>query len=620
LALGLGEERVLLLPVFAGLMTVAGLLLAGLAVYVGRRRDTRAGLSLALLLVSVAWWGLAYGVELSVSDLTVKLRWGDLKYVGICTLAPAWLVFVLQYTGRGRLVGKPLLGLLTIEPLLLLGVLAIPATHDLVRFYPDTARGDELPVVATGPVFWMHFAYANLMLLVATSMFVATMLRLSGTYRRMAGVFVAAALLPWVANVLHNFEVGWFAGIDLTPFAFTVTGATLVWGLHREGLVKLSPLARGVIVDTMTDAVFVLDAFGRIADVNPAGAELLNTPRRQLRGFRLSDLLPATFHSNHEDSTRGELTLSEEGDQRTFDLRRQSLADRAGRPAGHLVVLRDITERIVAETRLRDLLVERSRIASTLQASLVPGRLPSIAGTEVATRYHPAGDGSEVGGDFFDIFPLADGCWGVVLGDVSGKGAEAAAVTGLTRYTLRTLADSKHSPSQTLRELNTRLLAATTDECHCTLVYALARPNDAGVELTLSLAGHHPPLVLRGTGCVDSVGRLGMLLGLFERPDLHDSHLTLTPGDLLCMFTDGLVEARNGAELYGTERVAAILQQHGDRPTDDIAEELVTSARRFHGKDLYDDLALLLLRASPDTRLSNQQKRQRPMGQVHPTT
>src|SRR5207247_5971750 len=103
--------------------------------------------------------------------------------------------------------------------------------------------------------------------------------------------------LPSAANLLHNFEVGWFARLDLTPFAFTITGATLVWGLHREGLVNLSPLARGVIVDTMTDAVFVLDAFGRIADANPSAAVLLSTTRGQLLGAPLDDLLPGALRA-----------------------------------------------------------------------------------------------------------------------------------------------------------------------------------------------------------------------------------------------------------------------------------------------------------------------------------
>ena len=146
-------------------------------------------------------------------------------------------------------------------------------------------------MVGTGPLFWVHLVYSNLMVLVATVLFVASMVRLSGTYRRMALVLVAAALLPWVFNLLHNFEVGWFATIDLTPFAFIVTGAVLVWGLYRERLVRLLPLARGVIVENMSDAVLVLDAFGRVTDANPAGSVVLRTPRPELVGLSLSDAL-----------------------------------------------------------------------------------------------------------------------------------------------------------------------------------------------------------------------------------------------------------------------------------------------------------------------------------------
>jgi len=590
------------LALFAALMTVAGLVLAGLAAYVAWRHGTKAGLSLAILLVSVAWWGLAYALELSATDVLVKSRWGDIKYVGVCVLAPAWLVFVLQYTGRGRKVSRRLVAALAIEPLVVLAVLANGATHDLVRFYPRTAAGEELPVVGTGPVFWVHLIYANLMILTATGLFVASMLKLSRTYLKMAIVLVAAALLPWAANLLHNLEVGWFARLDLTPFAFIGTGVVLVWGLFRERLVNLSPLARSVVVDHMADPVFVLDAFGRIADLNPAGAQMLNSTRPALIGLYLADLLPhQTEPPSHatlpqETPVAHALSLGEGEEHRSFDVLRQPLTDREDRSAGELVVLRDITERVHAEKRLQLLLAERSKVATALQASMALGRLPAIPMSEMASRYRPAGDGSEIGGDFLDIFPLHDGSWGVVLGDVSGKGADAAAVTALARYTLRTLAHPRHSPSYTLRELNTRLLATTEDERHCTLLYAIARPNAEEVQLTMSLAGHHPPLLVRGTGVCEPVGQVGMALGLFDRPELHDTTLVLAPGDLLCAFTDGLIEARNGKEMFGTERVAVIIGRHTDQPTDDVAAELLDAARTFHGGDLADDLALLLIR------------------------
>ncbi|WP_374455350.1 histidine kinase N-terminal 7TM domain-containing protein [Nocardioides sp.] len=590
-----------MLTLLATLMAGAGLVLAALAAYVAWHRGTRMGWSLAVMLVAVAWWGTAYAVELSVDEIAVKSTWGDLKYAGVVTLAPAWLVFVLQYTGRGQLVTGRLVALLTIPPVAALALLAVPATHDLVRYYPATAHAEELPIVATGPAFWVIFGYNNLLLVGATVLFLASMVRLARTYRRMALVLLASALLPWAANVLHNLEVGWFARIDLTPFAFILTGGLLVWGLFEERLVDLAPLARSAVVESMADALFVLDAFGRIVDVNPAAVALADRSRGELVGRRLRDLVELSGIAEVGPSG---LVLGDPaaGDRRTFDVSQQPLKDVSGRTAGELVVLREITQRVRDQQRLQEVLDDRSRVAATLQASMVPTRLPAVRGCEVASRYVPAGDGGEIGGDFLDVFPLDDDTWAFVLGDVSGKGAEAAAVSAAARYTLRALADSRNSPAATLREVNAVLQAQTESERHCTLVHGHLRPPRAGdapgtpVRLTLSLAGHHWPLVLRANGKVDEVGDLGTALALFDDPELHDADVDLAPGEVLCVFTDGLLEARRGRDQFGSERVAELLRAHRDLPADGLAGAVLDAVRAFHGEELVDDLAILVVR------------------------
>jgi serine phosphatase RsbU (regulator of sigma subunit) len=588
------------LTLFALLMVVAGVVLAGLAAYVAWRRESRMGWSLAVLLVSVAWWGLAYAVELSVEDITAKSRWGDLKYVGILALAPAWLVFVLQYTGRGGRVTRRLLAVLAVEPIVALALLAFPATHDLVRSYPPSAATEALPIVEVGPAFWAILVYNNLLLVGATTMFVISMVRLARHYRRLAAVLLAVALLPWAANLLHNFAVGWFARIDLTPFAFTVTGGVLVWGLFHERLVDLAPLARSAVLDSMADGVFVLEPFGRIVDVNPAGAALTRTTRAGLLGRRLEDVFPGT------DVTGGgpaELTLDDtphDLDRRTFDVSHQHLIDGTDRPAGDLVVLHEITQRVRDRDRLQRVLSEKSRIAAALQASMIPPVLPAVPGVELASRYEPAGDGSEVGGDFLDVFGLRPPTWAFMLGDVSGKGAEAAAVSAAARYTLRALADPDRGPAKIVADV-AKLLAQTDAERHCTLVFGYLRPADGGTSVTLTLAGHHPPLVLRAAGEVDEVGRLGTALALFEEPELYDTALELAPGEVLCAFTDGLIEARHDSDMFGSDRVAELLRRHGHLPVDELAALICESVRAFHGDQLQDDLALLLIRATTRT-------------------
>ena len=603
------------LALLAGSFALAGVVLACLAVYVGRRRGaTGAGVSLAVLLVAVAWWGVFYALEVNADGLADKGRWGDLKYVGIGAVAPAWAVFVLQYTGRQRFLTRRLLSLLVLEPVLVLGLLAFDSTHDLIRYYPPTEVGKDLPVVAGGPLFWAHLVYSNVLVLAATALFVKTMWRLSRTYRSMALVLLVAALLPWLANIAFNFGIWRFAKVDLTPFAFVVTGGVLVWGLFRERLVRLAPLARSVVVDNMVDGVIVLDAFGRVVDVNPAGRRVLGAARADPVGVPLTDLLPAlvTGPGTGDEGApqRGQELLVGEGsggggggggDQRTYDVVRQQLTDRAGRPAGELVVLRDITERVRADARVQELLREQSRVAAALQVSLTPRQLPVVPEAEVSSRYEPAGDGREIGGDFYDVFPLDDQTWGIVLGDVSGKGAEAAAVTAQARYTLRALAHPGRSPSATLRELNARMVGSADLERHCTLVYAVARPGPEGVDLTLSLAGHHPPLVLRtggGRRFVEPVGLLGTATGLLDEPELHDDTTRLEPGDMICLFTDGLVEARHGAELFGSEGVERVMLGEEAGSPEQLAGALVAAAREFHHAPwLSDDLAILVLRA-----------------------
>ena len=366
-----------MLTFFAVIMAVAGVAHAGLATYVAWRRNVRMGWSLAVLLLAVAWWGVAYGMELAVDDIALKSRWGDLKYLGVAMLPPAWLTFVLQYTGRDRWVTGRLLCLLAVVPVLTNVMLALPATHDLVRSYPPSAALDPTPEVVAGPAFNLLLAYNYLVLLVATVLFVASMGRLARSYRRMAAVMLAAALVPWAANVLYNANVGWFATVDLTPFAFTVTGVVLVWGLFDERLVDLTPLARSAVLERMSDAVYVTDLFGRIVDANPAAARLMGASRAALLGRRLADIVPM----GGADTALDEVSLpggDADAGSRTFDVSHERLVDGSGRPAGTVVVLHEITERVRDRRRLQEVLDDQSRVASELQASMVPPALPEI--------------------------------------------------------------------------------------------------------------------------------------------------------------------------------------------------------------------------------------------------
>ena len=244
------------------------------------------------------------------------------------------------------------------------------------------------------------------------------------------------------------------------------------------------------------------------------------------------------------------------------------------------------------------LYTEHSRIAHTLQAGLLPRLLPKIPGLDLAARYRPAGELNEVGGDFYDVYLRSAGEWLVVIGDVTGKGAEAAATTALIRYTLRAAALRPGSARELLGELNQAMLAQ--DARFCTVALLSIRPATSGAaDLSVCLAGHPAPLLLRADGGTTAVGTRGTLLGYVEHPELTETRIELELGDILLLHTDGLTESTppgwTVAQLHDRLRAC---------PTDDLdallayLEALAVTEAEGPPRD---DIALLALRAAPET-------------------
>jgi len=257
---------------------------------------------------------------------------------------------------------------------------------------------------------------------------------------------------------------------------------------------------------------------------------------------------------------------------------------------------RDRAVRLAADNqRLFD---AQREVATTLQRSLLPDAVPVVPHAQIAVRYWPAGDGLEVGGDVYDVFPLGRGRWGIMIGDVCGKGVQAAALTGLTRHTIRAAARHVDSPSEVLRWVHDAVRASGR-ETFCTACFAVldvAQPGPALV--TLSLGGHPPPLLCRAGGEAEPVGEFGTVLGLV-RPELHDVSFSMAAGDVLVLYTDGLTDAPGEGGVLVEDVVAAhraAPQRSADGVADRIAELL--SERRPLGSG--DDTALLVLRVLPD--------------------
>src|SRR3954453_6884236 len=239
---------------------------------------------------------------------------------------------------------------------------------------------------------------------------------------------------------------------------------------------------------------------------------------------------------------------------------------------------------------------ERSRVAGTLQDSLLPARLPRVPGYEIAARFHAA-DEVEVGGDFFDVFPTANG-WAAVIGDVTGKGAAAAAITAMVRYTVRAIADSAPGPGAVMAALNNALLREHLDERFCTAMYAELRSSAGGTTVRVCNAGHPQALVVRADGRVELVAARGMARGIAAAPPLGTEEIALAAGEKLVLYTDGVTEARLQAGMLGTSGLTDALATCGAEDAVRTGERVYRAAEPLSAAS-NDDMAVLVLRAAP---------------------
>jgi sigma-B regulation protein RsbU (phosphoserine phosphatase) len=277
---------------------------------------------------------------------------------------------------------------------------------------------------------------------------------------------------------------------------------------------------------------------------------------------------------------------------------------------GHVVAIRaaifDATERRAYEGELlrarddaRAAEAHARELAATLQASLIPPDLPVIAGLDVAARYRPAGAGDEVGGDFYDVFENGRDDWCVVLGDVCGKGAAAATVTALARYTVRAAAARSRKPRAILGLLNEALIRQGSER-FCTVVYARFRCVRSRIAITVSSGGHWLPLRVTPEGAVSEIGVPGTVLGIIDDPGLRDVTVQLDPGDAVVLFTDGVVEARRGDDMLGHERLHALLAGAGASTAEEVASLVMDAALEFQEGVPRDDIAVVVVRVPPE--------------------
>jgi phosphoserine phosphatase RsbU/P len=353
---------------------------------------------------------------------------------------------------------------------------------------------------------------------------------------------------------------------------------------------------------------------GQIVKVNQTFLAWTGYARNDLVGrSRFVDLLTAGGRMYHETHYAPMLQLQDTAREIALDIvcsdgqRLPALVnsvlerDASGRPVVVRTAVFDATQRREYE---RELLRQMQRaeaseqrakaLARTLQETLIPPTHPQIPGLDLAAVYRPAGDGNEVGGDFYDVFEINANDWCIVIGDVCGKGVEAAVITALARYTLRAAAAHQTQPSDALRTLNRVLLDHDSDR-FCTVSVLRLRHELEGWSATISCGGHPLPYVISRETAPRTVSRPGSLLGVLKAPSFFDTTISLQPGDTVVLYTDGITEGRDTEEgFYGEARLAQSLSRHRGTATS-LTEGLLREVLEFQSDRPRDDIAVIVV-------------------------
>ncbi len=323
----------------------------------------------------------------------------------------------------------------------------------------------------------------------------------------------------------------------------------------------------------------------------------------------LHEHLDALLHADgHRDAVR--FTVPTEGIAVPLRVRGTTIgALLVGRPDGRahnpedIVLAGDIARRAALAVHNAQSTASHVEVSQALQQALLPRALPVVPDVDFAAAYLPASTGSDVGGDFYDVLTVDPSCWVLSIGDVCGKGARAAARTGLVRDVLRVLVREGRSLQQAVATLNDVMMEAADPLQFCTLAAASVtrtRPGTPpGLDVHLLLAGHLQPVLVRADGTASLIGRFGTAVGLVPSVRVHDTHHTLAPGDTLLLHTDGVTERRRGREQFGPDRLLAAAAGAAGKTPAQLIAAVREAVKQFSTDPLADDIALLAVRATP---------------------
>jgi PAS domain S-box-containing protein len=340
---------------YAGLLVISALVSALLAVLAWRRRPAPGATAMTVLMLALALWATGYAFELASPDLAAMLFWTKVQYLAILFVPTLWLIFVLQYSGRGRWLTPVRLAALAIVPIVVYVLIWTTPEHGLLYHSAliDDSGAFAVLQLTYGPLFWAQAVYNYTVFFLATMLVLLTFLRSAGPQRAQSGVILVGALVPLLGNALYVAGSSPLPNLDLTPVLFIVTGLAGVWALLRYRLLDLLPVARDALIESMADGVAVVDLQGRVVDLNAAAQEMTGVATSAAVGAPAVAVLPGwpelARQLGANQSAQVQIMLVREGASIHLEVRVSPLyQDHAGL-AGWLAVFHNVTARVRAE-------------------------------------------------------------------------------------------------------------------------------------------------------------------------------------------------------------------------------------------------------------------------------
>ncbi len=375
------------MTVFIGALFLCCLTTFPVAVYAFRRQHIPGAFAMGVMILGVNWWTLAYALQLTADQFPGvmpalsgdPLFWFKSLFIGVVVIPPAYLVFVLQYTGYRRQISRRVLLALSVFPVLILLGIATDPWHDL---FLDGFRLNQGRSFIGGPLFWFHSGYSYLLILTADILLLRFVLTASPMLRKQGLLLLLGAVMPTVANLLtisHALPAP-LEDLDISPFGFLLLVSVMFYSIRREGFLTLMPIARSTIVDRIQDGVVVTDEQQRLVDLNPAARRLFLPSGDAFRaGTPVADILPElAAMALTNDTTDCELELDRGGRRISLSVQRTGLQDQRGRERGQIYVLRDISGLKHIEADLRHQLEQNERLRQALREEAIRDPLTGL--------------------------------------------------------------------------------------------------------------------------------------------------------------------------------------------------------------------------------------------------